>query len=546
MDEGARKRKRKSQSWKLHKNEDFLCTDEEASDQEFVCKRPKEEDEALEEQPLDLVYATAAENGWEETSDCEPQDATLNEDPLASSHDSEGVCLAGPPVADIKTELDDQCWCSDIPAEIGCGAPLESPVPTFVWEPKECDEEQHSWSPAPNNMEGAGPAVPAPQASATRCSCTCTPLLESILAELRVVRELMELHTVSQESLDNRPARHTSTCNPPPPNPGSAPPSLIMRPSLPSTNGIATTLPQPQFPRGVTNGFRYAVPSHVHPTPSFRPPRGGRGSLGATCHPQSLYGFSEPATTLVTTHQPQASVTTLERLGRGRGFDTDHKGPLASKYGPGLEYGYNDGIAARAAPTETKATPVALPSSGRPLLPRIEYVTCGSKISEPSSSRNQVSAPNTATGSSAHHHHGSYYALGHTNGDEPAVQLAEGYSVFIATSQLEEILVHYTRSGSLLFRKLVAAFFDDRTLANSLPNGKRKRGLDDPRKGLEPQIVAAIRAFTEEYCKRKKIKLPGPKDWVQLLQDQIKLARRRMKRATLVVTTRWENSGSSL
>uniref|UniRef100_A0A8C4Q524 Uncharacterized protein n=1 Tax=Eptatretus burgeri TaxID=7764 RepID=A0A8C4Q524_EPTBU len=358
MDEGARKRKRKSQSWKLHKNEDFLCTDEEASDQEFVCKRPKE-DEALEEQPLDLVYGIAAENGWEETSDGEPQEATLNEDPLASSHHNEG-----------------------------CGAPLESPVSTFVWEPKECDEEGQSWSPAPNNIEGTGP--PVPEASANRCSCTCTPLLESILAELRVVRELMELHTGSQESLDNRPAKHTSTCcNPPPPNPGNAPPSLTLRPSLPSTNGISTTLPQPQFPRGVTNGFRYAMPSHVHPTPPFQPPREGRGSLGATCHPQSLYGFSEPATTLVTTHQPQASVTTLERLGRGRGFDTDHKGPLASKCGPGLEYGYNDGIAARSTPIETKATPVALPSSGRPLLPRIEYVTCGSKISEPSSSRSQ-------------------------------------------------------------------------------------------------------------------------------------------------------------
>ncbi|CAN0190838.1 unnamed protein product [Lampetra planeri] len=112
-----------------------------------------------------------------------------------------------------------------------------------------------------------------------------------------------------------------------------------------------------------------------------------------------------------------------------------------------------------------------------------------------------------------------------------AVQLADGYNVFMARSQLEEILMHYTRSGSLLFRKLVAAFFDDHTLANSLPNGKRKRGFNDPRKGLEPNIVAAIRSFTESYCENKKImKLPGPKDWVQLLQDQIKLARRRIRR----------------
>ncbi|XP_032827655.2 BEN domain-containing protein 7 isoform X1 [Petromyzon marinus] len=127
-----------------------------------------------------------------------------------------------------------------------------------------------------------------------------------------------------------------------------------------------------------------------------------------------------------------------------------------------------------------------------------------------------------------------FYSLGHSpqsDSTDLAVQLADGYNVFMARSQLEEILMHYTRSGSLLFRKLVAAFFDDHTLANSLPNGKRKRGFNDPRKGLEPNIVAAIRSFTESYCKNKKImKLPGPKDWVQLLQDQIKLARRRIRR----------------
>lgn len=37
--------------------------------------------------------------------------------------------------------------------------------------------------------------------------------------------------------------------------------------------------------------------------------------------------------------------------------------------------------------------------------------------------------------------------------------------------------------------------------------------------------------FTEKYCTEHKIeKLPGPRDWVQILQDQIKLARRRLKR----------------
>ncbi|XP_054632222.1 BEN domain-containing protein 7 isoform X2 [Dunckerocampus dactyliophorus] len=111
------------------------------------------------------------------------------------------------------------------------------------------------------------------------------------------------------------------------------------------------------------------------------------------------------------------------------------------------------------------------------------------------------------------------------------VRLAEDYDVFISKAQLDSILVNYTRSGSLLFRKLVCAFFDDATLAISLPNGKRKRGLNDNRKGLDPNIVGAIKMFTEKYCNEHRIeKLPGPRDWVQILQDQIKLARRRLKR----------------
>uniref|UniRef100_A0A3P8S028 BEN domain containing 7 n=1 Tax=Amphiprion percula TaxID=161767 RepID=A0A3P8S028_AMPPE len=111
------------------------------------------------------------------------------------------------------------------------------------------------------------------------------------------------------------------------------------------------------------------------------------------------------------------------------------------------------------------------------------------------------------------------------------VRLAEDYDVFISKAQLDSILVNYTRSGSLLFRKLVCAFFDDATLANSLPNGKRKRGLNDNRQGLDQNIVGAIKVFTEKYCTEHRIeKLPGPRDWVQILQDQIKLARRRVKR----------------
>ncbi|KAF2975980.1 hypothetical protein EK904_012708 [Melospiza melodia maxima] len=113
---------------------------------------------------------------------------------------------------------------------------------------------------------------------------------------------------------------------------------------------------------------------------------------------------------------------------------------------------------------------------------------------------------------------------------DPEVQLAEGFDVFMPKSQLDSILSNYTRSGSLLFRKLVCAFFDDKTLANSLPNGKRKRGLNDNRKGLDQNIVGAIK---EKYCTANHVdKLPGPRDWVQILQDQIKLARRRLKRGS--------------
>ncbi|CAL8296510.1 unnamed protein product [Boreogadus saida] len=126
---------------------------------------------------------------------------------------------------------------------------------------------------------------------------------------------------------------------------------------------------------------------------------------------------------------------------------------------------------------------------------------------------------------------------------EPAVRLAEEYDVFIPKDQLDSILLNYTRSGSLLFRKLVCAFFDDSTLANSLPNGKRKRGLNDNRKGLDQNIVGAIKGFTEKYCKTYRIeKLPGPRDWIQILQDQIKLARRRLKRDAEDVSSKASSS----
>ncbi|XP_072327085.1 BEN domain-containing protein 7 isoform X2 [Scyliorhinus torazame] len=125
---------------------------------------------------------------------------------------------------------------------------------------------------------------------------------------------------------------------------------------------------------------------------------------------------------------------------------------------------------------------------------------------------------------------------------KPEVRLAEGYDVFIPKSQLDSILLTYPRSGSLLFRKLISAFFDDQTLANSLPSGKRKRGANDNRKGLDQNIVGAMKVFTEEYCTLNQIdRLPGPTDWIQILQDQIARARNRLKRGAVLQP--FESSG---
>ncbi|XP_077424430.1 BEN domain-containing protein 7 isoform X2 [Vanacampus margaritifer] len=113
---------------------------------------------------------------------------------------------------------------------------------------------------------------------------------------------------------------------------------------------------------------------------------------------------------------------------------------------------------------------------------------------------------------------------------DSVIRLAKDYDVFISKAQLDSILVNHTRSGSLLFRKLVCAFFDDATLASSLPNVKRKRGLNDNRKSLDHNIVDAIKVFTEKYCSEHRIeKLPGPRDWARILHDQIRIARRRLK-----------------
>ncbi|XP_055284720.1 BEN domain-containing protein 7 isoform X3 [Moschus berezovskii] len=169
----------------------------------------------------------------------------------------------------------------------------------------------------------------------------------------------------------------------------------------------------------------------------------------------------------------------------------------------------------------------------------VEPLTVKQKPSTLEAEKKAAGAPeNSSLPAAEHPSPGENHILGfgivlESPASDPEVQLAEGFDVFMPKSQLDSILSNYTRSGSLLFRKLVCAFFDDKTLANSLPNGKRKRGLNDNRKGLDQNIVGAIKVFTEKYCTANHVdKLPGPRDWVQILQDQIKLARRRLKRGS--------------
>ncbi|XP_067559878.1 BEN domain-containing protein 7 isoform X9 [Pseudorca crassidens] len=172
-------------------------------------------------------------------------------------------------------------------------------------------------------------------------------------------------------------------------------------------------------------------------------------------------------------------------------------------------------------------------------LKTVESLTVKQKPSASEAEKKAVAAPENPSLPSAEHtsprenHILGFGIVLESPASDPEVQLAEGFDVFMPKSQLDSILSNYTRSGSLLFRKLVCAFFDDKTLANSLPNGKRKRGLNDNRKGLDQNIVGAIKVFTEKYCTANHVdKLPGPRDWVQILQDQIKLARRRLKRGS--------------
>uniref|UniRef100_A0A3B4AUT8 Uncharacterized protein n=1 Tax=Periophthalmus magnuspinnatus TaxID=409849 RepID=A0A3B4AUT8_9GOBI len=101
---------------------------------------------------------------------------------------------------------------------------------------------------------------------------------------------------------------------------------------------------------------------------------------------------------------------------------------------------------------------------------------------------------------------------------QPEVRLVEDYDVFISKAQLDSILINYTRSGSLLFRKLVCVPSLMMPLWPTLcPMGREKEGS----------------MTTEKVRLQYNKKLPGPRDWVQILQDQIKLARRRLRRGQL-------------
>ncbi|XP_078732748.1 BEN domain-containing protein 7 [Lampetra fluviatilis] len=393
-----------------------------------------------------------------------------------------------------------------------------------------------------------------------RCKCSCEPLLHSILHELKSIRELMQSQTAAHPDVCNAAVQTNATAD-------STSGRVVSGGHLIVISGgpaprLAATLAPGQMPTptsstqlcsssmGLTNGSpgtplkapHGRIASAVH---AGGLDRGGGRMAHAEQAPlgQALLGGGAPGTAcrLPDTQCRQASRIRIENVKTL--VMAAAAGPMAGPAGLMAQGGRK-----------------AVPAGKHTILSRAEQGTSRSVDSMerpgPNSAGLATSTPISTVGiqernsialespgnpalenslkDGGHFTENCFYSLGHSpqsDSTDLAVQLADGYNVFMARSQLEEILMHYTRSGSLLFRKLVAAFFDDHTLANSLPNGKRKRGFNDPRKGLEPNIVAAIRSFTESYCENKKImKLPGPKDWVQLLQDQIKLARRRIRR----------------
>lgn len=398
-----------------------------------------------------------------------------------------------------------------------------------------------------------------------RCKCSCEPLLHSILHELKSIRELMQSQTAAHPDVCNAAVQTNATTD-------SSSGRVVSGGHLIVISGgpaprLAATLAPGQMPTpasstqlcsssmGLTNGSpgtplkapHGRIASAVHAGGLDR--GGGRmahaeqAPLGQAPLGQALLGGGSPGTAcrLPDTHGQQASRIRIENVKTL--VMAAAAGPMAGPAGV-MAQGSRKAVPARKHPILSRAeqgTSRSVDSMERPG-PNSAGLATSTPISTvgiPERSTIALESPgNPALENSledgGHFTENCFYSLGHSpqsDSTDLAVQLADGYNVFMARSQLEEILMHYTRSGSLLFRKLVAAFFDDHTLANSLPNGKRKRGFNDPRKGLEPNIVAAIRSFTESYCENKKImKLPGPKDWVQLLQDQIKLARRRIRR----------------
>uniref|UniRef100_A0A8D0SIG7 BEN domain-containing protein 7 n=1 Tax=Sus scrofa TaxID=9823 RepID=A0A8D0SIG7_PIG len=80
----------------------------------------------------------------------------------------------------------------------------------------------------------------------------------------------------------------------------------------------------------------------------------------------------------------------------------------------------------------------------------------------------------------------------------------------------------------VIFRKTVSELSNINTTARNMKLGGGLRGAK-----ITDQDVPL---FTEKYCTANHVdKLPGPRDWVQILQDQIKLARRRLKRGSAEV-----------
>ncbi|XP_032827657.1 BEN domain-containing protein 7 isoform X3 [Petromyzon marinus] len=393
-----------------------------------------------------------------------------------------------------------------------------------------------------------------------RCKCSCEPLLHSILHELKSIRELMQSQTAAHPDVCNAAVQTNATADSSSGRvmsgqhliviSGGPAPKLAatLAPGLMPTPASSTQLCSSSM--GLTNGSpgtplkvpHARIASAVHAggleRGGGRMPHAEQAPLG-----QALLGGGAPGTAcrLPDTQCRQASRIRIESVKTL--VVAAAAGPMA---GP-AEFMAQEGRKAIPAGKHTfqsraeQGASRTIDSMERPG-PNSAGLAASAPVStvgiQERSSLALGSPGNPALENSpkdgGHFTENCFYSLGHSpqsDSTDLAVQLADGYNVFMARSQLEEILMHYTRSGSLLFRKLVAAFFDDHTLANSLPNGKRKRGFNDPRKGLEPNIVAAIRSFTESYCKNKKImKLPGPKDWVQLLQDQIKLARRRIRR----------------